>query len=48
MPAHSIETSMNRANHLQARSASGAAWLTACGIVGGMGKRFAGQPAAQI
>jgi hypothetical protein len=39
---------MNRSTHPQARSASGAAWLSACGIVGGMAKRLAGQPAAQI
>ena len=48
MPAHFVQAAMNRTIHLQARSASGAAWLSACGIVGGMGKRLAGQPAARI
>ena len=36
---------MNRTTHLQARSALGAAWLSARGVVGGMGKRSAGSPA---
>ena len=48
MLSHLIETSMNRITHLPARSASGAAWLSARGFVGGMAKRSAGQPAAQI
>ena len=36
---------MNRTTHLHARSAFGAAWLSARGIVGAMGKRSAGNPA---
>jgi len=43
--AHFPEPPMTRNTHLLARSAPGAAWLSARGIVGGMGKRSAGKPA---
>jgi hypothetical protein len=36
---------MNRTTHLLARSAPGAAWQWARGIVGAMGQRSAGKPA---
>jgi hypothetical protein len=39
---------MNRTTHLQAQSASGAAWLSARGIVGVMAQCSAGNPAAPI
>jgi hypothetical protein len=39
---------MNRTTHLRACSAFGAARLSARGIVGGIGNRSAGQPAARI
>jgi len=45
MPAHSNERPMNRTTHLQARSAFGAAWLSARGIGCVVANRSAGQPA---
>ena len=45
MPPHSNERPMNRTTHLQARSAFGAAWLSARGIACVMANRSAGNPA---
>ena len=42
---HFQEPPMNRTTHLLARSAPGAAWQWARGIVGAMGQRSAGKPA---
>jgi phage tail sheath gpL-like len=39
---------MNRTTHLQAQSAFGAARLWACGIVGVVAQRSAGNPAKPI